>query len=320
MGLNQYGTSVDNGELALILADCLNGMGDYVTEDIGSIAWCEAYTYARIFHTALQFIKLMSNQLNPNTASIFIDQWKSIYNFSAQDDASAQTAMALTQSTVGTPPSNANVKAYLSYALGNIFVDVGWAPELQYTATGLGGVVPPASATNYAYVCPLATYYIRVWQPRDNADNKLISDVQFNSVVESYKPFLQKWLPTHFKTQTYQLVNFGNVAGSYAMGYLTARDCYINSYNVVSGSAGTQIINGLFTTFLSDFAKPGYHPPIEVVDDNGVLQTYYIQSVISNTSLSITTPLINNITLRSYRTLGIIADLPGMADAAPANQ
>lgn len=60
--------------------------------------------------------------------------------------------------------------------------------------------------------------------------------------------------------------------------------------------------------------QSGYNPPLQVVDDAGVLQTYFVLSITDNTHLTLTTSLLNNITNRTYRTLGFILDTSGMLD------
>ena len=86
---------------------------------------------------------------------------------------------------------------------------------------------------------------------------------------------------------------------------------YANGYNVISISAGGSTITGTNTTFTTDLADvnaKGYMMPIEVVDDNNVLQTYLVTHVADDVSLTITPAARNNITNRTYRLLGIEMD------------
>jgi hypothetical protein len=99
---------------------------------------------------------------------------------------------------------------------------------------------------------------------------------------------------------------------------------YLDGYNVVSGTAGGTTITGTGTAFktypdgsIGDFqgaVAQGFFPPIQVVDDAGTLQTYYVSAVASNTSLTITVPIVNNITNRTYRTIGFVLDTDGILD------
>jgi hypothetical protein len=54
--------------------------------------------------------------------------------------------------------------------------------------------------------------------------------------------------------------------------------------------------------------------PIEVVDDLNALQTYHIINVGSDTSITTLEPIVNNITNRTYRLLGIQMDKPFVLD------
>lgn len=320
MKVNGFGTSNGHGEIANFLQDCLAGMGDYLTKDVGTLAWCEANAYARLFQTAAQFIRLMNDQVNPATSSIYLDQWKTIYQVASFNDMDASNYIQLIQSLVGTPPTISNIQRLLSYMLGNIFIDVEWAPELQPTATGVGGNLPNAS-NGYQYVSPLSTMYVRVWQPRDNQENILVPDAAYLPLVDTYQSILKLWLPTNYATRTYELRNFGNATGCAAVNILTPQQCFLDGYNVISGSAGGTTITGINTTFQTDFYgfHHNYYPPLEVVDDTGALHTYYVANVSSPTSLTIASPLINAITSRSYRTLGVICDYPRMLDGASTN-
>ena len=310
------GTSAQNGELNGILQTFLNGMGSFLSKEIYSLAWIDQATDSRVFYTALRYIRLMANQLNPATASVYLNDYKVAYNIQGFSDIDAITYIKIQQSLFGTPPTLENITLYLKYVLGNVFIDLEWAPELQYLATGKGGSVPPNPTVGYK--CPLSVTYIRIWQPRDNKDNLLMSNADFATTSSSYKRLMSNWIPLSYSTPPYQLLNFGNMAGCAAIGILTPQQCYQDGYNVINVSANSNTVIGTNTTFVSDFAgvTEGFYPPLEVVDDTNTLYTYYVSSVQSNTHLTLTQPVRNSITGRTYRTLGFISDVGGMSDFA----
>lgn len=319
-----FGRSSRFTNLRFLLNEQLNGMGDYLSKEVGSLAWCEALTFARAMNTANNFVQLMANQLSPADASVLLDQWKQVFSVSPLPDVQAQEIIELKQQQFGMPPILTNLNAVLVELLGSIFINLQWAPELQWLAT-----TDPKTqiiTDGYQYTSPLSITYVYMWQPRDNQDNLIMDNATFINTSESYKQLLEQWSPAYNSFLSMNLVNRGFQDG-YANNYNGANfNNYIDGYNVVSGVAGSKTITGVGTAFLTypdgslgDFIQAvneGYNPPIQIVDDSGVLQTYFVSAVNSNTSLTTTTPLINSITSRTYRLLGIVMDTDGMLDAA----
>lgn len=318
-----FGTSMQNSDVALMLQDQLAGMGDFLTQDVGSLNWCEAMTNARALATALQFIKLMANQLSPNSATVFLNRWAQIYNTLGLATATAiDQYIELKQSEFGTPPTLTNIDTFLSDVLGNVFIDVEWTPELQFLATT--DPVTQVTIDHQSYKTPLYNTLVYIWQPRDGYDNLLMPNNMFNSIADSWRSILESWNPSYITFITMNLQNRGFEDG-YGNNYNGLNfNNYLDGYNVISGTAGSTTVTGTDTAFYlypdnqpGDFqgaVAEGFQPPLQVVDDLGVLQTYFVLSVQSNTQLTLTTPLVNNITNRTYRTLGFILDTGSALD------
>ena len=314
-----FGTSLQSSDITFLLQDMLDGMGSFLTQDVGSLNWSECYTNARALAVDKQFLTLMSNQLSPNSASIFVSRWAQIYNtLGAYNQQTIEDYIELKQSEFGTPPSLTNIETYLESVLGDIFIDVEPAPELNTFATTDG--YADITIDGLAYNAPLLNTYVYVWQPRDNKDNLLMPTNTFNSIVDSYHQIIESWNPAYVRFITMNLTNRGFQDG-YGNNYNGLNyNNYLDGYNVVSGTAGSTTITGVGTAFklypngdVGDFSRSinsgfGLNPPLQVVDDSGDLQTYYVASVQSNTSLTLTSKLINNITSRTYRTLGVVMD------------
>lgn len=322
-GIPAFGTSIQHSDLAFLLQDQLNGMGDYLTQEVGSLNWIESLIWARALNACKQYITLLANQLSPASASIFLERWAAIYNaLGLNNPVSIQQYIELKQSQFGTPPILSNINSFFQQQLGEIFIELQWTPELQPLATT--DPINQISVDGYAYSAPLCNVLVYVWQPRDNQDNLLVPNSLFNTTVESYHQIIESWNPAYISFITMNLQNRGNQDG-YGGGYNGLNyNNYLDGYNVVSGTTGTTTISGTNTTFLSypggepgDFIEAvseGYFPPIQIVDDSNQLHTYYVSRVLSNNILTITTPLKNNITNRTYRCLGLVLDTPGMLD------
>ena len=70
------------------------------------------------------------------------------------------------------------------------------------------------------------------------------------------------------------LQNRGNQDG-YAGGYNGQNyNNYLDGYNVISASSGSNVINGIGTAFEVDFSgvTKQYNPPLQAVDHDGILQ------------------------------------------------
>lgn len=323
MSVPAFGTAMQQSDIAFLLQDQLNGMGDFMTQEVGSLNWCEAMTNARALQVAKQFITLFANQLSPNSATVFLNRWAQIYNtLGLSSPAAIENYVELKQSEFGTPPILHNLNNYMIDTLGPLFIDLEWTPELQPLATTNPTV--QIGIDGYPYVAPLNNVMVYVWQPRNNQDALLVPNSIFGTTVESYRQVMEQWNPSYIRFITMNLTNRGFEDG-YANNYNGLNfNNYLDGYNVVSGTAGSYTITGVGTAFLlypdsqiGDFAgavNEGYNPPIQVVDDGYALQTYYVASVQSNTQLTLTTPLVNNITNRTYRTLGFILDTNGILD------
>jgi hypothetical protein len=320
-----------NSELDLLLKDNLASMGDAVTQLPGTLAWAEAYAIANSQMAALNFIRLMSNQLTPTQLSVFARRMAAIFDLPATGNnlipdniTYLQQTISLKEALFGTPNSFTNVFQYIKAVLGQIFIDLEFNPDIQNLASG--NTSPPALpiGLNLLWFSPLSLMYARVWQPRDNQDHLLMPTITFLNTVDTYKSFVQEWIPAYGAVANMQLQYVGNdgygINSSGVDGYASATNITApyGSLNTINATAGTYIITGngacLFTQDLYGVDGYGWHMPIEVVDDTNTLQTYHVTNVLNNNLLITQELILNNITARSYRLLGIQMDTPYALD------
>lgn len=302
------GRSEQNSNDELFLNDQLLGMGTSITSVTGSLAWIEAMVVARCFTASFNFVKLMSNQLTPDALSIFADRFAAIYGLATLGRGTIptnlnqiQSYIALKEQTVGTPPTLSAVSNFISELIGQSFVGIEYVdPHVQSTAT-TGPVAP-----GQLWISPLNTILIRIWQPRDNQDNLLVSSADFINNSSNYMAVVQPWMPADVAIRNLQLSYSGaSSLPNYALGN-----------NVVSGAMNGTTITGVGTTFGSDFPMValGYQMPIEVMGNDNKLYTYRVVSVQSDMSLTVATPIVSTFTARTYRILGIQMDAPNALD------
>ena len=346
MSLYLSGQAQHNSELDLLLSDNLASMGSAVTTEQGSLAWCEAYALAKTQMAALNFIRLISNQFTPSQMSVYARRWASIYqlpvtgeNVIPSNIQYLQTIISLKEALFGTNNGFSNIYQYIKGVLGQIFIDIEFNYDLQYNGNALSIYAYQYLSTPLTgmsgdkgdyWFDPLAIVYARVWQPRDNQDNLLMPTSKFLVKVETYKKFVEEWSPAYSTYLNMQLlyvgndgygINSSNIQGNNADGYVQ-----YGSLNTISGTAGQYFIHCHAGT------NPGvdmygvtayrWHMPIEVVDDNNQLQTYHVNTIYTIESLPLTYDLgideaiVNNITNRSYRLLGVQTDTVYMPDNA----
>ena len=308
------GSAAYNSNLDLLLTDQLLGMGTAVTTEQGSLAWCEAYALAKAFASAINFMQLMSNQLSPSDMSIFANRFANIYTMPAQGSGlipdnlnQLRTYIGLKEAVFGTPPNYSALDQYLKIILGQIYIDLEYIDYHLQTSATTGAVAP-----GDFWFSPLSTVLVRVWQPRDNQDNLLMSNVDFYMNNSNYKNFVQPWMPADIAVRNLHLMYKGN----------NGTGSYLTTTNVISGTAGTHLITGTTTAFISDLpmtASYYWKMPVEVVDDDGNLQTYHADTVIDDYSFTTVEPLAANITNRTYRLLGIPLDTLYVLDQACFN-
>lgn len=302
------GSAEHNSNLELFLTDQLLGMGTAITSEPGSLAWIEAFTIAKAFNAALNFVELMGNQLTPNNMSIFANRFGAMYGISTQGNGLIpsnlpyiQTFVGLKEAIFGTAPNFAAVNQYIAVLLGNVFIDLEY---IDYHLQDLATVAPVPSDS--FWFSPLSTLLVRVWLPRDNQDNNLMSTSDFFIISNSYKNIVQPWMPADIAVRNLQLLYAG----------ANKLPNYLSGSNVINATAATHTISGIATKFTDDLSNVdlGYQMPIEVVDDAGNLHTYHVADVINDTTVTTVEPIAGTITNRTYRLLGIQMDAPFVLD------
>lgn len=326
------GSSERNSELDLLVQDNLASMGSAVTKQQGSLAWCEAYAIAKCQMATLNYVRLLSNQLTPSQMSVFARRYAAIFALPAHGTnpipsnlSYLQQQISLKDALFGTPNSLSNVYTYISSVLGQIFIDLEFAPEIQNLASGNAQPLGPGNF----WFSPLSNIYVREWQPRDNQDNILMPINTFLNTCDSYKQFVKEWLPAYAGVINMQLTYPGNdgygINSSGQNGYPSAINVTApyGSQNTISGVAGGNTIFGngacTFTTDLSGVNLHGWLMPIEVVDDNNTLQTYLVTNVVNDNQIDIQGTITNNITARSCRLLGVQMDTNYVLDISLFN-
>lgn len=293
------GSNFSGSELESLINDFTSGMGDFVTAEVGSLAWCEAYVCARLIQFTLEFSRLMAEQLEPNESTIYLPRWQQIYlNFSNPQDF--RNYVAQIQKQINTIPNLNNIYQFLATQLGSVFQGLEWIPlQIPTYAT----FSPPTTTQPYNSV--VSRVLVHCYQLRDNNDNLLISNAAFDKIINSYQQITQDWIPINATLSNVVLGNAGGNGNGNAVPY----GGFNVPINITSGSSiVTSTLSSANSTFETDFIHvfngPMTYQPLEVVDDNNQVHTVYVASVQSNTQLTLTQAATFNATARTYRTYG----------------
>jgi hypothetical protein len=326
----KFGSALQSSDEWFLLQENISAMGSSFSGNVGSLMWCEAFSLAITTAKALDVIRLLSNQLNPFTLSVYGQRYANIFQLPLQGNGQIPSNLQSIRQTVsmldarfGTIPNTSNFIGYLTGALGlqsqnyvdgyappnlsaGIFIDLEDAHELQPLATGgTDGYAP--GTVGQLYFAPLAQVFVRIWQNRDKNDNLLISQSAFDTAFSNCRAFAEDWMPSNIALVPMQLIYDG---------YNTTS----GTIPTVSGTAGTTFIVGTNSKFTQTFSNASIYPmPMEVVDDDNILNTYIISEVVSDTVLTLTSNIHNTITNRTFRCLGVQADTIGVADWALCN-
>ena len=270
----------------------------------GTMAWVEALVFARLLNGLLNYVRLMAAQLDPAEASVFLQRWQNIYVAHVADP---KTYIEQIELETNTPPNLANIINFIK-AVNPDFLTAEWIPLQNPT---FASFAPPADG--YTFSSVVSTILIHQWWPRDLNDHYLQSYSQFQQYTNTWQLVIKNWVPAN--TELFGCV-FTNAGGDGA-GNITFQDGYNNPVSGTIGSATlTSTLSAADSTFLTDF-KSVYNgeltgQPIEIVDDTNTVNTFYVASVQSATQLTLTKPLLQTITGRTYRTLGIVLSISGL--------
>jgi hypothetical protein len=304
------GSAQQGSELNYFLNTQLAGMGDYITQDQGTMAWCEALVIARMLNAAINFTRLIAAQLDPADASIFLQRWQNIFVAQIQDPIQYIQQIEL---ETNTPPNETNIQSYIQ-SVNPDFLTLEWIPLQNSTFASFG---PPADG--YIFSSVVSTVLVHQWQPRDYNDNYIQSYSLFQEYTNNWQLIVKNWVPANVDIFGCTFTNTGGDGYAALDGY-SFQDGYNNPVTGTIGSAIlTSVLPSAHSTFEIDF-KSVYNgkltgQPFDIVDDNNNIHTLYVASVQSSTQLTLTQPLITSITGRTYRTLGISLGISGLGQS-----
>jgi len=245
--------------------------------------------------------ELYTNQLNPLKMGPYLSRWEKILGIlpsPADTLVQRRAAVAAKFKLWSQNPTIQGIKDRLQEIIPEIFVDVITRTPSDYYAKYPGGLAIPGGVTlpDGDFYGKVNSVLIRIWRPRDHNGNYLMTPQDFNNQRLKYATFLNNFLPVYVYWSPLQY--FYSPAGSISM------------------TAGSTTVTGIGTSF-TQYLSPG--ATFETVDDNNVLQTFTVDTVSNNTTLTVTIPPFEDNTNGSYRILGMYLDVPKNLDNSVFN-
>ena len=294
-----------NQTLEVITSDLNNSRGtSYDTED-GSAVYFENYSYAKALQDYFETIQRMAFNLNPGKAYQFLNRWEAILGIVADPSATIPERQKMVQLyflRFSLPPTLSNLYYFTKELLGDIFIGFDFYPDFVGEKIQF---IPNSSVQipggNYLLSAnTFISYYnyvlVRIWQPRDKYNNLLMDNATFQKKYKSFYTFFNGYLPAYVSWQLREYNGIGTGA--------------------IYGALGDTTITGVGTNFT--YIDSHSYDKIEIVNDAGNVQTLSIDNIISDTQLTISSPLQNSITgnigWRYVSTYGFILDTPNNLD------
>ena len=297
----------NRADLQGIVQSLLNQRGDAITKDVGSAVWIEVNAQARAIYNIWANNTKMFYQLDPNRLSDFISRWEVIMGVSPLPTDTLQNRrdrIVAKFAIVGKMPTTQVVRDLLAQYLGSVFLvllnttaDEAIAqfpnpPDIMIDGKRIDGAVNTINPGTW--LSTVQNIFVEVKNQPYMLNN------QFYQIVNQIFPLLGSYLPAYTKFDWFwsSFNDSGNTTAGAA---------------VISVSSGSTALTGSGTAWNTPLGFSGRlnlseGSILEAYDDNGEWQRLVVQSVDSDTGITLQSPAISNITSQQYVIQGFFAD------------
>lgn len=293
----------NRADLQQISSSLLAQRGDAITTQVGSVIWVETQAWARAIYHIWAYNQKAANQFDPNKMTDLLPRWESMMGLSALPGdtiAQRQARIAARFRLINKMPTTQDITDLLMSALGPTFVELINIRQDQAYAQYPGGTPIVGGITNTVngpWYSTIQHIFVETIHPPSYTDN------QFYATVNQIIPLLNPLLPSYD--------TFDWFWDSFSDDGYASFDGYVG---LVSGTVGTTSLTGNGTAWNVpiNFADNTFNieagSVLEFYDDEGVWQRVTVQSVNSNTSITLAEPLVSTVTNHSYVIQGFFLD------------
>jgi hypothetical protein len=294
----------NRADLQQIASSLLAQRGDAITTAVGSIIWVETQAWARAVYSIWAVNQKLAYQFDPNKMTDFLPRWESIMGLAALPTDTIQTRqqrIASRFNAINKMPTTQKVTDLMQASLGITFLGLINDPAPLAYAQFPGGAAITGGITNVVdgpWYSTVQELFIEVYHPAVMTNN------QFYNTVNQVFPLLSPYLPAYDSFDWFWN-SFRDDGYATADGYATG---------TISGTVGDNHIRGFGTAWNTpvNHADNTFDVVIgsilECFDDEGVWRRMVVSSVNSDSSITLTTQLVGNITRQPYVIEGFFLD------------
>jgi hypothetical protein len=287
--------------------------GNAITTQVGSVIWIEAQAHARAIYNIWAVNQKLTYQFDPNKMSDFLGRWEAIMGLHALPTDNIQIRQQRIASrfrAINNMPDLQAVTDLLMGTLGDTFLEVinvgaefsaadeavGVIPALVSFPGGapiVGGVTNVLNGSWFSYIQQI---YIEVTKPDSMSSN------QFYNTINTIFPILGNYLPA-YDTFEWFWDSFSD-DGYATPGQLATISITVGTTSLTgSGTGWDQLINIYDGTYNITGGSI-----LEAYDDEGNWQRLLVDTVNSNTSITLVNPAVSTITAQPYVIQGVFCD------------
>lgn len=282
--------------------DALNeARGTAYNVEPGSAVYAENFAIARAIASIWDANERLANQFDTNKMGAFIPRWEKILGITAIPGVSLserKKAIAAQFSLWSREGTTQNMIDLVKECLKEIFIEITHLDSNSNKAAMPGGLINfgGANIPDGEWFSKVSHACVRLWQPRNKLGVPLITDAEYASRKNKYKPIYDNHAPAHVSHSTYRFV------------YEVPGFC--------DGTIGGYELNNAFGGFITSGRSVNAGEKMEVVHNNGIRRDYVVSSVSSANLLYLSEPLRYEIDGAKVRLMGFVLNTPGMLDNA----
>lgn len=245
----------------------------YDDQDNDTIVSMKNLAYAKAINEIHDSNIRLSNQWNPDKMLDFIPRWEKILGIipNPNDSLERRKEIIAAKMTRWTQPANnQGVLDLIEVVLDDIFIELEHVdPNTNPGIIPGGGTIPGgASLGNGNWSAPCAAISVRVWRKRDKEGNYFITYGEMIQKVQRLISMLNDYLPVWTEIGWYHYFENPEILNP----------------GTISIAAGSTTVVGTGTTF-SQYFNSGIK--FEVIDEEGLPISFTVDSINSNTEMTV---------------------------------
>ncbi len=270
-----------------ILQSLNEARGTAYDPEPGTVVWVENMALARTLADAWETSRRFALQFDPQRMTSYLERWEKILDIVPTPSDSAQARRATVAAKFrlfNVAPLVQTTQDFLGQILGNVFLNTIHTPSALAKGRFPGGIEIPGGVTleDGVWHSTVSNLAVRLTQPL------FMTDDEFYDTANKFKPFFNDFLPSW--------VTFAWGRFALQVGTITI-------------AAGDLVVDGVGTAFqTSGGGALASGDTIEVYDDERTLHSLVVDTISSDTVMTLLAPALTDITAKPWRRMGFFLD------------